>query len=158
MKNIEDTILFKLCGVVFAILFVAGFIYVGTLISVNFNRLLIPFTSGIAKSRYEYQKEVNQAINGNEVKPVYETDKVICFEKYNVATNSSSLSCVNKEDWMKYRVEIDGYTKTTQYAIVEAESKEEAITIFNKGKLNYEYDFEDFEIAQQAEPIASEEE
>jgi hypothetical protein len=97
MKNIEDTILFKLCGVVFAILFVAGFVFIGSVISVNFNRLLIPFTSGIAKSRYEYQKEVNQAINGNEVKPVYETEKVICFEKYNVATNSSSLSCVNKE-------------------------------------------------------------
>jgi hypothetical protein len=59
---------------------------------------------------------------------------------------------------MKYRVEIDGHTITTQYAIVEAESEEEAIAIFNKGKLDYGYDFEDFEIAQQAEPIASEEE
>jgi hypothetical protein len=58
---------------------------------------------------------------------------------------------------MKYRVEIDGYIKTTQYAIIEAESEEKAIAIFNKGKLNYEYDFEDFEIAEQAEPIASEE-
>jgi hypothetical protein len=57
---------------------------------------------------------------------------------------------------MKYRVEIDGYTKTTQYAIIEAESEEEAIAIFNEGKIDYEYDFEDFEIAQQAEPIASE--
>jgi hypothetical protein len=57
-----------------------------------------------------------------------------------------------------YRVEIDGYTRTTQYAIIEAESEEEAITIFNKGEVEYEYDFEDFEIAQQAEPTASEEE
>jgi len=57
---------------------------------------------------------------------------------------------------MKYRVEIDGHTITTQYAIVEAESEEEAIAIFNKGKLglDYEFDFEDFEIAQQAEPVA----
>ena len=59
---------------------------------------------------------------------------------------------------MKYRVEIDGYTKTTQSAIIEAKSEEEAISIFNKGDVEYEYDFEDFEIAQQAEPIASEEE
>jgi hypothetical protein len=59
---------------------------------------------------------------------------------------------------MKYRVEIDGYTKTTQYAIIEAKSEEEAITIFNKGEIEYEYDFEDFELAEQAEPIASEEE
>jgi hypothetical protein len=57
---------------------------------------------------------------------------------------------------MKYRVEIDGYTKTTQYAIIEAESEEEAIAIFNKGKLNYEYDFEDFEPAERDEPAASE--
>jgi hypothetical protein len=57
---------------------------------------------------------------------------------------------------MKYRVEIDGYTKTTQYAIVEAKSEEEAISIFNEGKMNYEYDFEDFEPAEQAEPVASE--
>jgi hypothetical protein len=35
---------------------------------------------------------------------------------------------------MKYRVEIDGYTKTTQYAIIEAESEEKAIVIFIKGK------------------------
>jgi hypothetical protein len=59
---------------------------------------------------------------------------------------------------MKYRVEIDGYTKTTQYAIIEGESEEEAIAIFNKGKAKYEYNFEDFEPAEQAEPIASEEE
>jgi hypothetical protein len=57
---------------------------------------------------------------------------------------------------MKYRVEIDGHTITTQYAIVEAESEEEAIAIFNEGKANYEYDFEDFEPAEQAEPAASE--
>ncbi len=57
---------------------------------------------------------------------------------------------------MKYRVEIDGYTRTTQYAIVEAKSEEEAIAIFNKGKANYEYDFEDFEPTEQAEPAASE--
>jgi hypothetical protein len=98
MRNIEDTILFKLCGVVFAILFVAGFVFIASFLSVNISKWAIPLTKGIAKSRYEYQREINQAINGNEVKPVYETDKVICFEKYNVATDSSSLSCVNKED------------------------------------------------------------
>jgi hypothetical protein len=59
---------------------------------------------------------------------------------------------------MKYRVEIDGYTKTTQYAIIKAESEEEAIAIFSAGGVEYEYDFEDFEPAEQAEPIASEEE
>jgi hypothetical protein len=57
---------------------------------------------------------------------------------------------------MKYRVEIDGYTKTTQYAIIEAESEEKAIAIFNAGDVEYEYDFEDFEPAQYAEPVASE--
>jgi hypothetical protein len=57
---------------------------------------------------------------------------------------------------MKYRVEIDGYTRTSQYAIIQAESEEEAIAIFNGGQIDYEYDFEDFEPAQQAEPVASE--
>jgi hypothetical protein len=57
---------------------------------------------------------------------------------------------------MKYRVEIDGYTRTTQYAIIEAESEEKAISIFNKGEIDYDYDFEDFEPAEQAEPAASE--
>jgi hypothetical protein len=55
---------------------------------------------------------------------------------------------------MKYRVEIDGYTRATEYAIVEAKSEEEAISIFNKGEVDYGYDFEDFEPAQQAEPVA----
>ena len=54
---------------------------------------------------------------------------------------------------MKYRVEIDGYTKKTQYAIIEAESEEKAIAIFNAGDAEYEYDFEDFEPAEQAEPV-----
>lgn len=54
---------------------------------------------------------------------------------------------------MKYRVEIDGYTRTIQYAIIEAKSEEEAIAIFNKGGIDYDYDFEDFEPAQQAEPV-----
>lgn len=54
---------------------------------------------------------------------------------------------------MKYRVEIDGYTRTTQSAIIEAKSEEEAISIFNKGDVEYEYDFEDFEPAEQAEPV-----
>jgi hypothetical protein len=97
MKNIENTIWFKLCGIVFAILLVGAFVFIASFLSVNIGKFLIPLTKGIAKSRYEYQKELNQTINGDEVKPVYETDKVICFEKYNVATNSSSLSCVNKE-------------------------------------------------------------
>jgi hypothetical protein len=54
---------------------------------------------------------------------------------------------------MKYRVEIDGYTKTIQYAIIEAESEEKAIAIFNAGGAEYEYDFEDFEPTEQAEPV-----
>jgi hypothetical protein len=57
---------------------------------------------------------------------------------------------------MKYRVEIDGYTRTTQYAIIEGESEEEAIAIFNEGKAKYKYNFEDFEPAEQAEPVAEE--
>jgi hypothetical protein len=57
---------------------------------------------------------------------------------------------------MKYRVEIDGHIITSQYAIVEAESEEKAIAIFSAGGVEYEYDFEDFEPAQHAEPVASE--
>jgi hypothetical protein len=57
---------------------------------------------------------------------------------------------------MKYRVEIDGYTKTSQYAIIEAESEEKAIAIFNEGKVDYDYDYEDFEPVEQAEPVALE--
>jgi len=55
---------------------------------------------------------------------------------------------------MKYRVEIDGYTRTTEYVIIEAKSEEEAIAIFNGGNVEYHYDFEDFEPEQQAEPVA----
>lgn len=96
MKNIENFICTIFAFILFVFL-IGGFLFIASFLFVNISKFLIPLTGGIAKSRYEYQKELNQAINGNEVKPIYKTEKVICFEKYNVATNSSSLSCVNKK-------------------------------------------------------------
>jgi hypothetical protein len=59
--------------------------------------LIAPIRTQILQTRYNYEKEFNRlATNGKEIKAAYEDDKVICFEKYNVSANSSSLSCVNK--------------------------------------------------------------
>ena len=56
---------------------------------------------------------------------------------------------------MKYRVEIEGHTKTIQYAIIEAKSKEEAIALFNNGEVECQCYFGDFEPDERAEPVAS---
>ena len=55
----------------------------------------------------------------------------------------------------KYRVEIEGHTQTIQYAIIEARSKEEAITLFNSGEVECQCYFEDFEPNERAEPVVS---
>lgn len=59
---------------------------------------------------------------------------------------------------MKYKVQIEGYIEATQYAIIEAESIEEAIDLFNSAheSVDYDYWYGDFEPAEGEEPVASE--
>ena len=76
MRNNIEQFICTVLAVILLVFLVGGFLFVASFLSINLNKLLTSIT---------------------QVKPTYETDKVICFEKYNVATNSSSLSCVNKE-------------------------------------------------------------
>jgi hypothetical protein len=51
----------------------------------------------------------------------------------------------------KYKVSIDGYTASCQYAIIQAESEQEALDIFNSGNVEYEMVYDDFEAGLNSE-------